>query len=90
VADGDHLVPAELAIAAYKKAHQPKELAILPGGHFDAYTVGFATSSGWARDWFVRHLALCCRPARHRNRVQDQIIYSLDESVRSPDGIPLR
>jgi hypothetical protein len=57
VAEGDHLVPAELAIAAYEKAHQPKELVILPGGHFDAYTVGFETSSGRARDWFVRHLA---------------------------------
>jgi hypothetical protein len=30
---------------------------ILPGGHFDAYTVGFEASSGPARDWFVRHLA---------------------------------
>jgi hypothetical protein len=30
---------------------------ILPGGHFDAYTVGFDASSGPARDWFVRHLA---------------------------------
>jgi fermentation-respiration switch protein FrsA (DUF1100 family) len=57
VAEGDHLVPAELAIAAYEKAHQPKELVILPGGHFDAYTVGFEASSGPARDWFVRHLA---------------------------------
>jgi fermentation-respiration switch protein FrsA (DUF1100 family) len=56
VAEGDHLVPAELAIAAYEKAHQPKELVILPGGHFDAYTVGFDASSGPARDWFVRHL----------------------------------
>ena len=46
-----------LAIAAYEKAHQPKELVILPGGHFDAYTVGFEASSGPARDWFVRHLA---------------------------------
>jgi hypothetical protein len=57
VAEGDHLVPAELAIAAYEKAHQPKELVILPGGHFEAYTAGFETSSGRARDWFVRHLA---------------------------------
>jgi hypothetical protein len=31
---------------------------ILPGGHFDAYTVGFKASSGAARDWFVRHLTL--------------------------------
>ena len=33
---GDHLVPSELAIAAYDKAHEPKKLVILPGGHFDA------------------------------------------------------
>ena len=58
VAERDHLVPAELAIAAYERAHQPKELVILPGGHFDAYTVGFEASSGAARDWFVRHLTL--------------------------------
>jgi hypothetical protein len=56
VAVGDHLVPSELAIAAFDTAHQPKELIIMPGGHFDAYTVGFEASSGPARDWFVRHL----------------------------------
>ena len=57
VAEGDHLVPAELAIAAFDTAHQPKELTILPGGHFDAYTKGFQASSGQARDWFSQHLA---------------------------------
>jgi len=56
VAAGDHLVPSELAIAAFDKAHQPKELIILPGGHFDAYTKGFEASSSQARDWFTRHL----------------------------------
>jgi uncharacterized protein len=56
VAAGDHLVPSELAIAAFDKAHQPKELVILPGGHFDAYTKGFEASSGHARDWLTRHL----------------------------------
>jgi hypothetical protein len=56
VAVGDHLVPSELAIAAFDTAHQPKELVIMPGGHFDAYTVGFEASSGPARDWYVRHL----------------------------------
>jgi fermentation-respiration switch protein FrsA (DUF1100 family) len=56
VAVGDHLVPSELAIAAFDTAHQPKELIIMPGGHFDAYTVGFEASSGPARDWFLRHL----------------------------------
>ena len=57
VAEGDHLVPSELAIAGFDLAHQPKELIILPGGHFDAYVKGFEASSGAARDWFTRHLA---------------------------------
>jgi hypothetical protein len=56
VAEGDHLVPSELAIAAFDRAHRPKELVILPGGHFDAYVKGFEASSGQARDWFTRHL----------------------------------
>jgi uncharacterized protein len=29
---------------------------IVPGGHFDAYTVGLQQTSGPARDWFVEHL----------------------------------
>ncbi|GAC1401557.1 MAG: alpha/beta hydrolase [Ktedonobacteraceae bacterium] len=57
VARHDHLTPAELAIAAYERANEPKKLVILPGGHFDAYVKGFEESSGPARDWFVEHLA---------------------------------
>ncbi|MGH3802853.1 MAG: alpha/beta hydrolase, partial [Pseudonocardiaceae bacterium] len=53
---GDHLVPSELAIAAYEDAREPKKLQILPDGHFDAYIKGFDISSGAARDWFVEHL----------------------------------
>jgi uncharacterized protein len=56
VAEADHLTPAHLAIDAYEHARQPKELVILPGGHFDAYVAGFERASGPARDWFVRHL----------------------------------
>ena len=43
--------------SAFDTAHQPKELIIMPGGHFDAYTKGFDVSSGRARDWFNQHLA---------------------------------
>jgi dienelactone hydrolase len=57
VAAGDHLVPSELAIAAFDTAHQPRDLVILPGGHFDAYVKGFDVASGQARDWFTRHLS---------------------------------
>jgi uncharacterized protein len=56
VAQEDHLVPAELAIDAFRTANEPKRLVIMPGGHFDAYTKGFDASSGAARDWFVEHL----------------------------------
>jgi fermentation-respiration switch protein FrsA (DUF1100 family) len=63
VAHGDHLIPAELAIAAIERAHRPKEPVILPGGHFDAYTKGFEASSSQARDWFSQHLAAPGRPA---------------------------
>ena len=57
VAEGDHLTPSELAIAAYDKAHEPKKLVILPGGHFDAYVKGFEAASVPARDWLALHLA---------------------------------
>jgi fermentation-respiration switch protein FrsA (DUF1100 family) len=57
VAAGDHLVPSELAIAAYDRAHEPKKLVIMPGGHFDAYVKGFDEASIPARDWLARHLA---------------------------------
>ena len=56
VARGDHLVPAELAITAFDTAHEPKKLVILPGGHFEAYTIGFDAASGHARDWLTEHL----------------------------------
>lgn len=56
VAVGDHLVPSELAIAAFATAHEPKKLVILPAGHFEAYTTGFDAASGHARDWLTQHL----------------------------------
>ena len=56
VARDDHLTPAHLAIDAYERAREPKRLAILPGGHFDAYVNGFDEASAPARDWFVQHL----------------------------------
>jgi len=38
VAQNDVLTPTDLAIAAYAKALEPKELHIIPGGHFEAYS----------------------------------------------------
>jgi fermentation-respiration switch protein FrsA (DUF1100 family) len=62
VAERDHLTPADLTIAAYERANEPKRLALLPAGHFDAYVDGFDAASGAACEWFVEHL----RPAGPR------------------------
>ncbi|MBE0616863.1 MAG: alpha/beta hydrolase [Proteobacteria bacterium] len=57
VALGDHLVPADIACAAFETALQPKKLLTLPGGHFEAYVEpAFSVSSVAQRDWFVEHL----------------------------------
>jgi fermentation-respiration switch protein FrsA (DUF1100 family) len=56
VALGDTLTVADLALAAYARALEPKRLVTLPGGHFDAYVKDFAAASGAAAEWFVRHL----------------------------------
>lgn len=57
-ARGDHLCPVEFAVDAYEEAREPKRIEILPGGHFDIYTIGFERSSTLARDWFVKHLGV--------------------------------
>ncbi|RBR13541.1 hypothetical protein FVER53590_08491 [Fusarium verticillioides] len=38
VAENDVLTPTDLALEAYSRAREPKQLSMLPGGHFDAYT----------------------------------------------------
>lgn len=40
VSQNDVLTPTDLAIEAFMKAREPKQLNILPGGHFEAYTGG--------------------------------------------------
>lgn len=69
VARGDHLTLAELAIAAFERAREPKDLVILPGGHFDASwpastrpAVPPATGS-WSTCWRGSRRGWCgCRP----------------------------
>jgi fermentation-respiration switch protein FrsA (DUF1100 family) len=56
VARDDHLTVADEALAAYNLALEPKQLVLVPGGHFDAYVAGFAVASTAACDWFVHHL----------------------------------
>lgn len=58
VAEGDHLTPQHLALAAFERARQPKAVKVLPGGHFDAYVDGFDHAAPAATDWFVEHLGV--------------------------------
>jgi uncharacterized protein len=57
VALGDVLTVADLALAAYERALEPKRLVTLQGGHFDAYIKDFEASSKPTVEWFTRHLA---------------------------------
>jgi fermentation-respiration switch protein FrsA (DUF1100 family) len=56
VAANDTVAPTDLALAAYERALQPKELLLVPGGHFDPYLSGFETTSGAAVAFFAQHL----------------------------------
>jgi fermentation-respiration switch protein FrsA (DUF1100 family) len=57
VADNDELTPTDLAIEAFQKAREPKELVIIPGGHFGAYMEpGLSHSAPPAVTWFKKHL----------------------------------
>ncbi|MDY0943617.1 alpha/beta hydrolase [Priestia megaterium] len=56
VAKNDFITPTDLALAAYEQALEPKQLALIPGGHFDPYTQYFDQSSNAALEWFKTHL----------------------------------
>jgi dienelactone hydrolase len=52
----DAITLADIALAAYERALQPKKLVTIAGGHFDAYLKGFDDSSAAACAWFTEHL----------------------------------
>jgi cephalosporin-C deacetylase-like acetyl esterase len=57
VALNDTIAVADLALAAYERALEPKRLELIPGGHFDAYLASFPQSSRAALEWFGAHLS---------------------------------
>ncbi|PRY08928.1 hypothetical protein CLV37_1225 [Kineococcus rhizosphaerae] len=61
VAADDVTTPADLQLEAYERAQQPKELLVLPGGHYSVYTDHLHVTRRAAADWFARHLL---RPGR--------------------------
>ncbi|MET8128107.1 alpha/beta hydrolase [Streptomyces sp. NPDC005231] len=56
IATGDTVAPTDLALRAYERALEPKELVLIPGGHFDPYLDGFQTSTDAAIRFFRTHL----------------------------------
>ena len=55
VARDDRLTVADLALAAYERALEPKRLALIPGGHFDPYLDHFPLAEAAATGWFREH-----------------------------------
>jgi fermentation-respiration switch protein FrsA (DUF1100 family) len=56
VALHDTLTVTDLALAAYERALEPKQLVMINGGHFDAYLNEFNAASSAAVNWFKKHL----------------------------------
>ena len=58
VAADDVVAPFQFALDAYEQAREPKDLLVVDGGHFDAYTgPGFDESAAAAREHFLKHLS---------------------------------
>jgi uncharacterized protein len=57
VAAKDHLTVVDLALEYFERARQPKELLVLPGGHFEAYVrPAFDQNAPAQLSWFQQHL----------------------------------
>lgn len=52
----DIVTPTDIALDAFKRAREPKELMLVDGGHMEVYDAQFKRGSAAARDWLVRHL----------------------------------
>lgn len=61
VAESDVLTPTDLALEAYNRAREPKQLQILPGaGHFDAYTGPYFEKNAGTQTEFLKR-TLCSK-----------------------------
>jgi hypothetical protein len=58
VAETDVLTPTDLALEAYSRAREPKQLNILPGGHFDTYSgSNFENNAGCQAEFLRKTLS---------------------------------
>ncbi len=56
IAEDDIITPADLALNAFTQAGEPKQVVILPDGHFEPYNQHFDLASKSACQWFTQHL----------------------------------
>ncbi len=57
VAEEDISTPTDIALKAYQRALEPKQLLLVPGDHYGSYIEEFEATSVAARDWFTKHLS---------------------------------
>jgi len=53
----DMVTPTASCVQAFERAGGPKELVMLPGGHYDLYVENRAAAANAAANWFEEHLA---------------------------------
>ncbi|MEU1998253.1 alpha/beta fold hydrolase [Nocardia gamkensis] len=57
ITDQDTLTPSDIALQSYAEALEPKQLALIPGGHFAVYEEQFQRASCVARDFLLAKLS---------------------------------
>jgi rhodanese-related sulfurtransferase/fermentation-respiration switch protein FrsA (DUF1100 family) len=87
LAKKDFFIPMDIALDAYARAHEPKSLVFLEGGHLGkSEGDDFETASAAARDWFVQWLKPCNVEAAHRPVVDGIPQISVQELKRKLDA----
>ncbi|KAH0356005.1 Esterase/lipase, partial [Aureobasidium melanogenum] len=57
IAENDVLIPSDIALKSYSRAREPKQLQIIPGGHFDAYSgANFERNAGTQAKFLQQYL----------------------------------
>jgi hypothetical protein len=87
LAKKDILIPMDIAMAAYARAHEPKSLVFTEGGHLcKSEGENFEIASAAARDWFVQWLKPGNVAASHRPVVDGIPQMTVQELKRKQDA----
>lgn len=84
VAENDTLAPTDLALAAYGRALEPKELHILPGGHFGGYSgPNFEKNAGRQVEFLKKTLCVWYYSYVSPKNYVGRLLGTLSHSLRS-------